>query len=511
MSTSNSEAGESGESIWLCLHFPELPVEVFSRDSADTPVVITQRQRVTLMNQSARDTGILIGSSMNTALTISEQVVSFERDEQKEIEKLEQLAQWAYQFTPLVSIRTPASLILEVSGCLKLFKGLDNLKVKIRAGLEQLGFRVSIGVNRTPLSALVFAEAGISDSQISDSQVSNGMDHVRKSLAPVPISFLRIDENIREALNRMGISNCDQLLQLPVDGLNRRYGVFFTDYLERLTGSKPDPQKFITDRPRFRSDITFLADVTNLESLVFPMKRLLGELQDFLNSRQLQINQFSFRLSHRSHPPRTFTVFLANPDNDQQMFLMLSQLQLEKVHDIPEIDNIALAANHFIAAENDSGDLFHGTRFMQKDGRQHSKAEQARSTRLINMITARLGPQACFGLSAANDHRPELAWKPVRIAANRHTEQQVESNARPLFLLPEPKRLSSAAGPSARKVPSLSGRLELLKGPERIDFGWWDDHHVARDYYVARHISGSVYWVFLNLKDDTWYLHGIFS
>ena len=502
MSTNNhsdSSSDDHVENLWLCLHFPELPVEVFSREHTDTPLVVTSRQRVAFMNQCARNIGILVGSSMNTALTINNEVVSFERDEPREIESLQQLAQWAYQFTPCVSIRAPASLILDVSGCLKLFKGLNNLKAKIHAGLEQLGFRVSMGVNRTPLAALLFAESGTPDN----------LGDTRSSLAPVPIHSLRIDENIIDALHSMGISTCAQLFKLPTDGLNRRYGVFFTDYLARLTGEKPDPQKFISDKPRFRSDITFMSDVTNLESLVFPMKRLLGELQAFLTGRQLQLNQFSFKLAHRSHSPKTFTVYLASPDNDQQMFLMLSQLQLEKINDMPEVDNIALAANHFFKTETDSGDLFHGTRFMQKDGRMHSKAEEARATHLINMMTARLGPQACFGLSASNDHRPELAWKPVQVSSRRD-KHEVDESTRPLFLLPEPKRLSPSLS-SPKSAPSLSGRLELLQGPERIDFGWWDERPVSRDYYIARHASGALYWIFLNLKDDTWHLHGIFS
>ena len=85
--------------------------------------------------------------------------------------------------------------------------------------------------------------------------------------------------------------------------------------------------------------------------LAFPLKRLLGELQEFLIKRQLTTNQFTVKLSHRGHPSREFSVFLANPDNDAQMFLMLSQLQLEKVNDMPEVDNISIAARNFFEPE----------------------------------------------------------------------------------------------------------------------------------------------------------------
>ncbi len=486
MSTSN---------IWLCLHFPKLPVEVFVRGRENSPVVITKRQRVVFINDAAAASNIAIGSSMNTAYAVTDTVVSFEQDETKELDKLEQLAQWSYQFTPSVAIRAPHSLLLDVTGCIKLFNSLDALKARISNGLAKMGFSCMIAAGSTPLTALSFAEAG---------QTGN-LDEPTSALGSLPINSLRIDERIRTTLSQMGIITCGELLALPRSGLNRRFGVFFSDYLARLVGEKADPQKFIGDRPRFRSDVTFTADVTNLTSLVFPLKRLISELHQFLIGRQLIVNQFSLRLSHRSHPSKTLTVFLARPDADPNMFLMLSQLQLEKIQDIPEVDNLALAANEFFPAEATSGDLFQGNSLRQKDATDAAK--------LINMLTARLGSKACFGLSEANDHRPERAWKTVNLATRdywpkKHTskDQRIDSGKRPLFLLPEPKRLACLNG-----RPALSGQLELLQGPERIDFGWWDDDEVARDYFIARHHSGTLYWVFKQLREDNWYLHGIFS
>jgi hypothetical protein len=104
-------------------------------------------------------------------------------------------------------------------------------------------------------------------------------------------------------------------------------------------------------------------------------------------------------------------------------------------------------------------------------------------------------------------------------------------------------------------MPSLNSRpedkLELLQGPERIDYGWWDrpaiDEIITRDYYVATRTdtptdtradkqveNGALYWIFHyggdilsddfdnsldssldkspdNSRHGKWYLHGIFS
>ncbi len=479
---------------WLCLHLPQLPVEVFCRGEnlQDKPVVVLARQRVAHMNHAARKIGIQRGSSMNTAYTISEQVVSLEQDETKELATLAHLAQWAYQFTPNVAVKPPHSLLLDVTGCLTLFKGITNLTDTIVDKLAGLGFEATAGVGQTPTAALLTAESG----------------NCFPDIKSIPTRFMRIDSKIIEGLEQMGISNIGGVLKLPMDGLTRRYGVFFTDYLQRLTGENPDPQKFAGNKPRFRSDITFLADVTNLDSLVFPIKRLLGELQDFLRGRQLMVNQFHLNLSHRNHGARGFNVFLANPDNDAQMFLMLSQLQLEKIDDMPEVDNVCLTASTFFESENHSGDLFQGTRFRKKDGTAHSKGGEARAARLINMFHARLGQNACFGLSLANDHRPELAFKTVNIARPDYWREEAsdERNARPVLLLPSPRELNTRDD-----VPCISGPLEFMQGPERIDFGWWDSGGSSRDYYVMRHKCGALYWVFKDINQETWHLHGIFS
>lgn len=495
--------------LWLCLHFAQLPVEIFSRvqsaaiEPGSKPVVVTVRQRIQYMNPSAKETGIRPGSSMDTAYTLSSQIVSFERDEARESATLSHLAQWAYQFTPGVSIAAPHSLLLEVKGCMKLFGGLANLKSEITEGLSRLGYTANMGINTTPLAALCFARAKAPDNTAG----------VVDSLQSIPVACLHTDEKIIESLNQMGIKDVGSLLKLPVDGLNRRFGILFTDYMQRITGEKPDPQKFISETPHFTSDITFLADVTNIQSLVFPVKRLVSELCNFLKARQLHTNQLTFKLSHRSHQSKRFKIYLANPENDVDMFLMLVQLQLDKINDMPEVDNLCLVVNIFSPADSISGDLFHGTSFRQKDGqlqnRQfHKKTDQDRANRLLNMLRARLGPQTCFGLSLANDHRPEKAWKTVRLNQKDYwfPENEKEENPRPLYLLNSPQELKVK-----NHLPCLGGQLELIQGPERIDFGWWDGDDSARDYFISRHQCGSLYWVFNHLNAQKWYLHGIFS
>jgi protein ImuB len=356
-----------------------------------------------------------------------------------------------------------------------------------------------------------------------------------ESISHIPVHFLETDKKIITSLHQMGIHNVKDLLCLPEGGLIRRFGASFTDYLQRLTGSKPDPQEFVTPEPNFYHDITFLSDVSNLDSLAFPIKRLLGELSEFLTSRQLHVDHFTWHMSHRNHEDKSFSILLASPENNPEVFLTLTQLKLDQIRDVKEVDNIALAVRQFFPAKVVSGSLFQGSGFQDSlfkntllQGRGlhagPNPASTVKENQLLNILQAKLGEGHCFGLSQSNDHRPEKAWKTVSALAGGTTNsttrtpspaerdrplKQHEALPRPAFLLSTPKVLTTIDN-----LPCLGGKLELLKGPERIDYGWWDqplDKPLARDYYIARQKNGSLYWVFQHIAVRRWYLHGIFS
>lgn len=60
--------------------------------------------------------------------------------------------------------------------------------------------------------------------------------------------------------------------------------------------------------------------------------------------------------------------------------------------------------------------------------------------------------------------------------------------------------------------PVRRDRYQLLRGPERIESGWWDGHDVQRDYFVAADTNGARHWLFRERQPPhRWYLHGLFG
>ena len=64
-----------------------------------------------------------------------------------------------------------------------------------------------------------------------------------------------------EQLGNMGIHTLGQLFALPAAGLATRFGQGLVDYVQRLTGSQPDPRLYLQPSARFRRRLHLLSAV----------------------------------------------------------------------------------------------------------------------------------------------------------------------------------------------------------------------------------------------------------
>jgi protein ImuB len=133
---------------------------------------------------------------------------------------------------------------------------------------------------------------------------------------------------------------------------------------------------------------------------------------------------------------------------------------------------------------------------------------------LVEHLRARLGTQAVYGIRRVAEHRPEHAWcvaEPAMQAAAAPAAATPAATlpvcSRPLWLLHAPRVLEVRTG-----RPRHDGELQLLRGPERIQSGWWDGDDIQRDYYVARDASGALLWICRECHgEQRWLLQGIFG
>ncbi|MFP3355229.1 DNA polymerase Y family protein, partial [Pseudoalteromonas sp. SIMBA_153] len=74
--------------------------------------------------------------------------------------------------------------------------------------------------------------------------------------------------------------------QLSGDEVGRQLGLETQLYLEQIQGRQQQSYKFFTPPEGFRQSLDLVTEIPHWQGLLFPLKRLFGELEDFLYQRQ---------------------------------------------------------------------------------------------------------------------------------------------------------------------------------------------------------------------------------
>lgn len=530
--------------LWLCVYLPLLPLEVFKQvdlnnteqPSENKALVVLQEQKVLLCNKAANDSGIEPGLTLNTAHSLSEALLITERDQEKESKLLQYLAESAYQFSSAVSCyqnhHHESSLLLEVGGSLKLFDGIDNLQqqlshlLKTHPLADAEGFKHQFSIAKTPKAAELLAryyyQKYAGEKLITDtSDLSQIMSApTAERLKSIPIVLLDVPEKPLKQCLSMGLNYLNELLALPKAALAKRFNHDFILYLQQLTGRQSDPQKIIKLPAYFEREQFYIDGLRSHAELIFPIEKLLKEFCLYLQVRQLQSRGIEWVFHRYSKQKNAIQISCSEPQSQYASLLSLSKIKLEKLPLDSPVETIRLIARDFELAELREDDFF------------HTKNQAYSANLLADKLIAKLGQQALSRVDSGNHHLPEInnrlktlskntAGK--RLNKNSFNETHNNPPARPAWLLEQPEKLLSIDS----DIFYRSHKLQLLKGPERIEGNWWKKSS-SRDYFIAAQLMPvnkkpptsnknqhpvyqAFYWVYYDRKIQHWYLHGLFS
>ncbi len=468
--------------LWACLYFPQLPIDrQRSTRNSDTPTAVIRRhgsvKQIMACNNTATQLGIYCGMALNSAYAIAPnlQVNEYVEDEQRT--HLRQLALWALGYSSWVTPRMPASILLEIKASLKLFGGLDKLLDLLHSEAKDQGLHVIIGVAPTSTAAALFAYAGIKEPALSKTAM-------HRLLSEIPVEYLSLDEFTQRGLRQSGIRVLQQLVSIPPAALTRRFGHQCTDIVYKIEGVLPDPCPAFVAPDTFSQAFDLTQEAPDTNALTFPLNRLLNALGGYLKSGDHGVKSLDIILYHHRHQPTSVALRFLSATADHAHLLKVAKERLSNTT-LPEpVTRVKIKATELADIERDGKDLF-----------QKSQAQPTSIQHVLDNLMARLGKDSLYTALPDDDHRPEKAW----FAAMLETRQPPSQwPARPLWLLPEPRRATEA--------------LQLVTHPERIENGWWGKDDVRRDYCIAHNEKGSYYWVFRSrLEPSSLFIHGIFA
>lgn len=460
-----------------------------------------QRPLVACANAAALAAGIREGQAVASAKALAGELRSIDRDINAEREALERIAAWACQFTPMVSI-DGQGVVLEVEASLRLFDGHAKLAAAIRQGVRDLGFRAAMGIAPTALAAKLFAR---SQAQGRPVRACLTPPELRERLADLPLFLLDWPEKTLAHLTDLGVLRLRDMLDLPAEGISKRFGPEIMISLDRLVGRLADPRLPYVAPPRFRSRLELPAEAEGVGSLLFPLKRMLVELEGYARGRGMGVQRLLLRLEHARKASTRMEMEFASPEREADFILAIAREKLGRLKLPSATICLELRAEALLPYTPRVSTWLPGASEQKVD-----------AERLVERLSARLGSERVFGIALANDHRPEKDWKrknrdrPSFSPAGEKKGLSLFLGSiprRPTWLLNRPHKLITEKG-----QPTLQGLLEFTLGPERIEGGWWDGQEVRRDYYVASNERGETFWIFREHHDpSSWFLHGVFA
>jgi protein ImuB len=390
---------------------------------------------------------------------------------------LKALASWAGQFSSCVCLDAERWLLwLEIGSSLRYFGCLNVLLEKVSAGLKALTLAPTMGVAPSLEAAALLARQGRAQPVLQ-------LEHLRHAIAALPLSKLALSSAAIAGLQASGVASVGELLALPRDALARRWGLQVTDYLQRLLGEQADLRKAYRPPQTYQRRFDCVEPVQTVEGLLFPLRRILYELQGYLRGRDAALQTLDVAFRHHGHADTVLTLRTTDPQRDALRLFALLREKLERTQLPGAVMQIRLSVERFV-----------GLRDTQLQLWDEEQRHDAGWSDLLDKLRARLGDQAVRRLGLRDDHRPEKAWCVDNAAVATHLPPAFPD--RPLWLLP-PRPIA--------QLPKLLGK------PERIEAGWWTGEDSSRDYYIAQTAEGSRWWLYREAASARWFLQGIWA
>lgn len=405
-------------------------------------------------------------------------------------------------------------ILLDVTGCARLFGGEDALIAEALGAVRAQGYTAHAAI--APTIGLAWGLARYAAPRRTPGWAI--ADTVDPALHALPVEALRIGETAA-ALRRFGLRRVGDLTPLPRAQLVRRFGRDLLRRLDQAGGSEEEVLNPLQPRTPFRARLRFAEALLLLDGIKQAVRQTAGDLTRALETDGRGVTRLDlhlFRVDGRTH---LLTLGLAAPARDAGHIARLFDEKLDRTElDIGfGIETVELTARE--------------TRRL--DGRQHSLVEAEEFdgedlARLTDRLVVRLGESRVQRAVMEQSHQPERAarWRPagrsLAVAEPAPAALRPVPAGRPLLVLARPEPAEAVAeipdGPPRSFVwRRVRHQVHRAEGPERLAPDWWCEPAAGartRDYFRVETAEGRRFWLYrdgLYGQETTrpqWFVHG---
>ena len=445
-------------------------------------------------------------------------------DPQHDDKALRALAVWAIRFSPLVTPDPPDGLLLDITGCQRLFRGERRLMYQLDQSVARLGFGTRVATAPTFGCAWAAARFGPYARTLVPAK------HVRDTLAALPVQALRLEPDTIAALDEVGIDHVAHLLQLPRRQLSARFGSELLLRLDQAMGEAIETLDPVRPVAPPSVERVFPGPVKQIEAVEQTVRELLSELVAELQQRESGIRRLDVMMERIDTHAERFTVTLSHPSRQAEHLWKLLRPRTEKVNLGYGVERIELSAPRVGPLPHTQSAPWADEDTPGAPGTPNTSDTMSAAGELIDVLSNRLGSQRVLGVDVQATHIPERTFDyhpaVVESAGQRHHAPPAVVDAdRPSRLLDRPEPIHVIATtpdgpPSWLRWGRHERHILHALGPERISPEWWRQHvpdasdsvpSPTRDYFKIGDDTGQWLWVFHELETGRWFLHGLWA
>jgi protein ImuB len=432
-------------------------------------------------------------------------------DPAADLDRLRQLAIDCECFTPLFGIEDaefPESLLLDVTGCLHLFGGDQDLASRLSETFRAREFLPRVAIATTIGAA--WAAAHFLAKQKSPAVVSSSQ--LPAVLPPLPLAALRLTVNILSVLQELGLRTISQIQVLPRASIPSRFGPLLLKRLDQAFGD--EPEFFVAEKPREPFAVHWEGEfpIKSREVLHAVSQELLEDLLSRLTKRREGLRQLRCVLRDCRRRSYEFHVgFTVPTDHARHTFEMLC-LKWERAYLPYEMDSIHLEAVVTGSLQTAQRDLF---------GHEPGTDKDREVVTLLDRLSNRLGSRTVLRGRLLPEAQPEVAvaYEPCTDPEMRTSIDpeclKTKLSQRPTSLFTQPESIEALAiAPDGLPQSFRWNHQEhhvVRSWQERIETGWWRVVSANRDYFRIEVHTGHHFWIFRRLDQQDWFIHGTFD
>lgn len=457
------------------------------------------RTFISAVTAQAEGEGVTPGLTLADARTLCPGLATCKADPKADAAFLKHLARWCRKFTPVVALTPPDGVMLDVTGCARLFKGEANLMAVLEARIAELGIEARLALADTPGAAWAIARYGASGTIAPPGKA-------REAIRALPVAALRIDADTAATCKRLGLDRIESLFPLASAAIARRFGEATMTRLRQALGIVPEPLDPLPFRPAFRAAMGFPEPIALSDDVKAALEILTARLCHRLTREGLGCRRLVFTIRRVDGSTQAIAAGTSQAVASPEHLCFLIEEHLDELDAGFGIERIELRMP--VVEPRAEVSL-----------RLSEAAEPAALPALIDRLGNRIGFDNVLRFAPADSHIPERAFTARAAAYCAQEVQAWPELPRPLRLLQRPQPLDHMT-PGSFSLHGRSLQIHRRDGPERImPEWWWDDpawRSGPRDYWCIEATDGRRFWIYRTpgatpRADAQWYLHGVFA